>query len=554
MSKLSQLSLIFLIYLSLSAEIKAQKLPLGSGRIFSWSGECQAELKYDDIKGAGQNRPRWIRSLYLSGSLNVPGIPPIDLKFKLSSLNQSIRQYFNRLSLHVSKSWIDLYLGDTYPDYSRYTLKSIPIRGGSIDLYRGRFRLAMVLGQTKKAIDGTDNNVPSFRQTMHGFKVGYGKKNSSRINFNYVKFNDDESSIDSSGTLKPVENALAGIDGVLKAFSGKFTIKAEISGSAYSRNLESAEIDISDKVPGLLKTFYTPRVSSQYGLAYYINPNLDLGNTKAGFSYSSIDPAFVSLGLAYNRNDIRKFACSFDQRLINNKFFLSVKYFKSRDNLNNQKRSTLNTNSGMANANIVFSRSMTLNLGFRIYTQNNDDIEYDYKVDNANRSFIIGITQRVKLLDLDHTITSNYSLGWYRDEKAAMSPGLNYDNHAFNLATNTRVNNSVNLITGWNRVQNFHHKGGNRSDRSAYSIGAIHRVFKSILTTKFLISYNTGRERATAIANSNRLSFSLRSNYRFKNTNAGIKIERKYYNEKTSPEEDYDEFVIYFSISQTFGK
>jgi len=551
---LLQLAIIFSTYITLYTEAKSQNLPFSQGRKITWSGEFLTELKYDNITGVNQNRPRWIRSMYLSGSLNLPGIPPLDMKFNLSSLDQNIRQYFNRLSLHVSKSWIDLYLGDTYPDYSQYTLKGIPVRGGSIDLHRGSFRLAIALGQTQRAIDGTDNNMPSFRQTMHGFKVGYGKNNLSRINFNYAKFNDDENSIDLSGILKPVENGVAGIDGVLKTFGGKFTIKAEISGSAYSRNIESPEVDLADKVPDLIKTFYTPRVSSQYGLAYIINPNLDLGDTRAGFSFSNIAPEFVSLGLACNHNDIRKFSYSLDQRLKNNKILLNIRYFNSRDNLGNQKRSTLRTNSGMASANIVFTRSTTLNLSFRIFTQNNDDAEYDYMVDNVNRSFIIGISQRVKLLDLDHTITSNYSLGWYRDEKAVISSGLNYDNHAFNFTTNTRLNNSINLTTGWNRIQNFHHGGGNRSDRSAYSIGAIHRALGNLLTTNFIITYNTGREQTIEIRSSDKISFRLRSNYRYKNTNAGVKIEQKYYNDKSDPEKDYDEFIIHLSIRQTFGK
>ncbi len=484
----------------------------------------------------------------------MPGMPPIDLKLSLSSLNRSIRQYFNRLSLHLSKDWYDLYLGDTYPDYSQYTLKGIPVRGGSIDIHPGYFRLAVALGQTKRAIEGVDNNTPNFRQTMHGFKIGYGKKNSSQINFNYVKFNDDENSIDSSGIVNPMENLVAGIDGILSAISGKLNIRGEISGSAYSRDIRGAEIDMSGEVPDFLTEFYTPRVSSQYGLAYVINPTLNLGDTKLGLTYLNIDPSFVSLGLAYNQNDIRKLGCSIDQRWANNKVFFNLKYFNSRDNLNDQKRATLKTNSGLANANIAFTKSTALNFGYHIYSQNNGDIEYDYFIGNINQSFIIGLSQRMKFLDLNHTISSNYSLTWYRDDKAVTSPGLNYDNHAFNLTANTQLSNSINLMTSWSRISNFHYGGGIRSDRSAYSMGAIHRAIKNMLTTNFMITYNTGSERSLATRSSDKISFSIRSNLRYKNTNASLKIEQKFFNDETNAGGDYNEFIIHFTITQTFGK
>lgn len=116
--------LSFIILFQVQALLFAQSLR----RKVSLSGDLRVELKYDGIRGKQQGRPRWIQTITFKPNIIIPKLPALNFLLKLSSLEETIRQPFNRINLHVSKKWGVFYLGDAYPVFSKYSLNGILVR------------------------------------------------------------------------------------------------------------------------------------------------------------------------------------------------------------------------------------------------------------------------------------------------------------------------------------------------------------------------------------------------------------------------------------------
>ena len=86
-----------------------------------------------------------------------------------------------------------------------------------------------------------------------------------------------------------------GAAGTLKLFSDALVVSTEASGSAYTRDMNSPELD-NDKVPSFVSKLFTPRLSSSADFAYSAGIQLRLARMtlKTGTRY--IGPGYTSLG------------------------------------------------------------------------------------------------------------------------------------------------------------------------------------------------------------------------------------------------------------------
>ena len=90
--------------------------------------------------------------------ISVSGMPMIQYKnfqmpinFLFSNLSRKNQQPYNYLGLIPSFQWGRFYLGDTFIDYSPYTLNGHRIRGVGFDLYPGKhFRLGVMYGRSEE--------------------------------------------------------------------------------------------------------------------------------------------------------------------------------------------------------------------------------------------------------------------------------------------------------------------------------------------------------------------------------------------------------------------
>ena len=116
-------------------------------RTTAFSGDLRAEVKLDDVQGDPQGRPRWIQTVSFTPHLTLPFVKQLDILLQVSSLENTLRQPFNRFNLRIRRSWGNVTLGDANPVYSKLTLNGILVRGGSFDLQLGLLRLAASTGR-----------------------------------------------------------------------------------------------------------------------------------------------------------------------------------------------------------------------------------------------------------------------------------------------------------------------------------------------------------------------------------------------------------------------
>ncbi len=542
--------IIYSFYLSPSC-IAQPSIPVE--RSIRFSGQFHAELIYDDITGKNQKRPEWVRSSYLSGELSIPGLPPVDLRLRLSSLEKSIRQYFNRFSVKTGNNWIDIGLGDVYPDYSKYTLNGIMVRGGEIDLHPGRFLLATTYGRTRRAIEQSIGGTASFKQTLYGFKIGYGEKKGSSAHLNWVKIKDDASSLASTGNLKPEENLLVGINARHTMFNKKLIMIGEFTGSAFSRDLNSAEIDISGDAPEFITNFYTPRISSQYDLATRLESRLSSGDGNGRVVFANIGPGFRSLGTSYIHNDIRKINTSWDHRFARGKFILKLGYDLSRDNLNGQKRTTTNTNSGLINMHFTVRNKPSLNLSYRFYKLSNND-DSSFAVDNLNHLLGMTISNKIKMLGKSHNIKLGYSISIFNDRRTSIDIPTDYNFHRISFASSTQLDIPVKLIAGIGWSSRSYESDVGKEARWSYRLAAVHKALQNNLTTRVYFHYNSGDISGSFQDDkSSKKTYGFKAIYRHNKTSLNLRIEIVNFGKEISIDDDYDEFLIRLTFEQSFG-
>ncbi len=89
-----------------------------------------------------------------------------------------------------------------------------------------------------------------------------------------------------SFAVTPQENLVTGADARLSLFGNALTIKGELDGSVYTRNMNAAGVD-SIGLPKALTQIYAPRTSSSADYAYnaQVCLNLQTFNAKIGYQY-----------------------------------------------------------------------------------------------------------------------------------------------------------------------------------------------------------------------------------------------------------------------------
>ncbi|MCP4580034.1 MAG: hypothetical protein GY839_00340 [candidate division Zixibacteria bacterium] len=518
------------------------------------SGELSAEIQYDDVTGADQNRPRWVQSLHLTSGLGLLGIPLGKINLNFSSFDTDFRRPFNGLNIHLSRNWAEAYLGDSNPKYSKYTLNGIHVRGGSVDLKPGHVNLAFTLGRIQKANRANDSNEPDFKQYLYGMNIGVGTTGNSQVHLSLVKINDYPNPDSSTASLNQAENLVAGLDGVLHLFKSKLKLKGELAGSAFSRDITSPAVEISEDVRGIATNLFKPRISSQYDLAFYLDSEFRLSNGKFKLYLVNVGPDFNSLGVPDIHSDERKFGGILDQALLTKKIRFKTGLDLAHDNLSDLKRSTMTNFSGLLNTSFVFIKYPIVTFGYRFKTQADDNDDDDsLNVDNINQTLNLGLSQQYGIMNLRGNYSLNYSLGWFRDNSPLANPGIDYDFHSLNALGNTRLNIPVILHLGFGWSQNIYDNNGGDDRRWRYKLGVTYKPMVSRFSTTAYIDYDLGKlNDSQNHSRTRRWSYSIRSEYRINNTSASCKIERIRFNKKPQKAENYRELLIKLAFNQRF--
>ncbi len=400
----------------------------------------------------------------------------------ITSEEESNDQPQNRYSAEIYNSWMNLKVGDNFPNYSSLIMEGKRLRGVTGGLKVGFFNLQSSYGQTRRGIDGKllgtlsedplQANVIRIDSTKYGApfgRVNFGtfKRNVFTVNtfakgshyqfgLSYLHGIDDNSSITFGG--KPEENAVFGTNLKLKFDQNRIQITGQAAVSIFNTDISTGElseaqidslfgngsfssvsIDDAKKIKSYVSPFITfnqfmgplnPEKFSTLAWESAVKLNYYHNNIKGSYLYRGND--YRSFGQTYLRTDIKGFNVVDRINLVNNKLFVSVGYENLEDNLQNTKPSTtvfqtINT------AISVYPRNGLPNvtIGYSHYDNNNskpnDSLEVNNITNNitasASYSFEYGIKHSARL-----SFTSSV-----RDDRSLFNSDANIKSGNFNI-------------------------------------------------------------------------------------------------------------------------
>lgn len=308
----------------------------------------------------------------LSGNLNL-NIFGYDAPFSFiySNSQKSYAQPFNRLSFNPRYKWIKAYIGQTSMTFSPYTLSGHSFKGAGLELTPGNWRLSMMAGQLKKAVEynplAESVSLPSYKRKGYGLKFGY-EKGASGILVNMFSAKDDENSITAvpdNLLLHPVKNLAAGISGRTSLF-GHLMLEGEYSLSLINSDLRLGQVSDST---GTGEDSFSP--GSRTFDAYSFGAGYQALLAGIMLKYERVSPDYQSLGAYYFNNDLENITVAPSLRLHEGRFTLNGNAGVQRNNLDATREATTRRFVGAGNVNFNISErwNMTFNYSnFSAYT------------------------------------------------------------------------------------------------------------------------------------------------------------------------------------------
>lgn len=422
----------FLIFAGLTSPLYSQDLEsIGKeGGINVSGGISTNQIYYSAFSEGAANRDPY--SYFLSGNLNFDIYGwSIPLTYTYSNQNSSFQQPFNQYCMHPRYKWITAHIGYASMSFSPYTLSGHLFVGAGLDLSPSdKIKIQVMYGQLNKAVNYdtiASNNMPAYKRMGFGLKTSY-KYKTGYVDVIMFKSKDEPNSVDSiplTTEILPEENL------VLSLKTGTSIIKnlnfnIEYAVSAFSRDIR---VDKSTSDAGNIFDFtnfiYTQRQSSSYYNAMNTNLNYSFKLISIGVKYERIDPEYQTHGAYYFNNDMENISLTGSASLLKQKIRLNANIGIQKDDLNNDKISSMNRMVSSYSLGYNASEKFSLNLSYSTY-QSYTNIKSQFDQINA-------LTQYDNLDTLNFTQISetmngnfNYQVSRSEDKRQQLNFNLSY--------------------------------------------------------------------------------------------------------------------------------
>lgn len=290
----------------------AQSLPVTvSGRVSGW-GELYSR------NGPGNaSRPAQTARVTANLNLDFGGVLSVPLSALISTDQVSFRQEINQLGLNPRYRWAQVHLGYFNPRFSNYSLQDNTLRGGGVEFAPGIFRVALVTGRSRKAVQpGHGWNPATYARHATGGRIGIDAGPKGSLLLAVVHSEDDELSLSiprDSLNLYPGRDGVVTLSGGLQLARGQLNLSGELARS----NLLMAGPDPSATAEigwagSFQATWNQPRWSlgvstEKLGEHFVTWGNQQLGNDQLNLTMTgrltALDGRFNLNGMAGNRQE-----------------------------------------------------------------------------------------------------------------------------------------------------------------------------------------------------------------------------------------------------------
>jgi hypothetical protein len=431
-------------------------------------------------------------------------------------------------------------IATTYPNYTNLTLSGVPVTGANLELNPGLLYFAITALKNNKAIQTAENNQPVFARKLIGTRLGVGKYDATHFYLTYLYAKDDANSvkIDSTITVTPSKDHLLGLEGKISALDNKLEFKGELTGSLYTRDITSPEIQNS-AIPDFLKNTFGIKLSSSVDYAYLLNASLKLDKygTRISAGMNMTGPGYVSLGAPNIRNDNMGFEVKLDQLLLNNQIAFSGFLRREKDNLIAWKQSTTVNTLSNVTLNLRFKDLPYLLFVISPNMQLNNQTADSLKVDNKTTLMTFSTGYGSNIFDVFTFTNLTYS---QQSGKTHLNLG-DYSSKNF-IAFETisfRFPFSLSLSYGFTttKVQSI------TSNINSYDISGTYTFFNKLQNTGGVdYSNETGNNRKIGIYYSVSIPVSVLGTF-------DLRVEKNIYKENVLTSNNYDEFIMKATFS-----
>lgn len=538
------------------------------GGVATVGGTMGSYAELNGISGAERRRPSATGRMFFRPHLSLFGkfTMNLDLLFSTenSTFQSSRRQSLNQYAIHPRWGWGVAHLGDFTDAYTPLTFGGVRVRGAGLSAQRGPVRVAAFGGRTQRSVPG-GATTGRFERNMFGGRIGVGDPSRSSLDITVIKARDDVSSLtlpedtvlieplepdttfvedtlqvgipSNPFAVTPQENLVLGLAGTLSLFERALFLRGELNGSGYTRDLRAGLIesqDISSEVPGVMRSLYSPRVSSTFDYALTLEANARVSALTAKVSYRNIGPGYSSLGVASVMSDQRSLQLNTSLRF--RLWNVKVDGGRQHDNLIGQKLFTTNRSRfGVALA-VRPTRGWSANLRVNYSGLGNDAPEADAQW-IAYSSWIFGTKHNLtfsrrgilRSASLAYTYRSSGDENPLRTQSESKS-------HTFKIRVLAGLTRNLNLTPSVGIVRSRFGTAG-WTTLETYELGVQLRLLRG----KWATSLALGRSQAKQ---TKALQATLTSRYQFGRDAVTLVVRANDYDSSLEMGRDFREFVF----------
>ncbi len=471
-------------------------------RPYEFSGSLSLISEGYMVNGIDPRRPPGLGQVQFNSNFSILGFQS-GINILYSTDDNRFRQSMNQYNFQGSWRWLTIAAGTVAPSFSKYSLGGVSVTGGMIDINPAWFSLTLAGGRTRRAVEFTDEigfREPSFERWLYATRIGFGNREGTEFALSGVYAYDITGSIEDPGELLPAQNINVTPELKLSLFQGRFRLDGNATVSAFTRDRRGSALEISELDDfEWLTDLITINSSTRLDYAAEISSQLRLGPVRLNGGYERVQPGFRSLGLGRIRSDHESYRVRGQFRLFEGRANLSGMYNTARNNLMDDKISTLQREQISTTLALRLTQRVNINLSYMQMSNVNDPVDPGNPIadqlhtDLISRNIMITPTMILQREMISHAISLNGSYQTLNDNSIMVQtgdrPSSEFDNTTVGVNYNVTLPSSLSLSLAGNVMKNNTETGSATGNSFNASTGY------SFLDRKLTTSINLGWSR-----------------------------------------------------------
>lgn len=437
------LFLILIIGIRLNAQ-EVLEVPDFLKQRLSFEGVVGTSANFYNASGIDARRPSNVSNVFLNSKLLVGRYIQIPANINFTSLpvhygSFETQQSFGDFSLmdfvvnpintfNTGLYYKDLKwdIGTVSNNMSRLTMSGVPMFGTGVSFNHKKLILQTNHGISQHAIerDLDHNIIGQYKRTLQSYKLGMGNLNRSYFAFNFIKGEDDTTSItmDSLSTEAQV-GVVAGFDFGFR-ITKNLRFSGEFASSLFTSDLTSSDIEFDHPAVNAINKILPFKLSTFADIAFITELNQTYKKWSLGMRSEYIGAGFRTMGQPFLQADRLDLTVSPRTRLFKNKINLNLTGGYRVNNLSGTKGNTMNQFISNSSITANITDDLMLYVQYSNFGVENNVIGDSLRIRNITQTLVIAPVYTTEDNGGRNTYNLNLTLNDFEDFNA-ISGALN---------------------------------------------------------------------------------------------------------------------------------